>query len=127
MGGVSTTGPGGACRDALPAAAPTPVVSPARSTGSEQADFLAAMREERRELAADQQRRDEARQEELRAIAAGFFNGLNSIAAAAADRRDPSPGRNYHRSGRLAGLEFKQNLPVLKDTDTNFDKHWRQF
>ena len=27
----------------------------------------------------------------------------------------------------LAGLGFKQTLPVLKDSDTDFDRHWRQF
>ena len=27
----------------------------------------------------------------------------------------------------LSGIEFKQTIPVLKDTDVYFDKHWRNF
>ena len=44
-------------------------------------------------------------------------------------RRDSSPaGYREHRGGSgIAGLEFKQNLQVLKDPDTDFDRHYRHF
>ena len=31
------------------------------------------------------------------------------------------------RVGAITGLEYKQNLPVIKDTDTNLERHVREF
>ena len=45
-------------------------------------------------------------------------------------QRDSSPGgRNgsYRGGSGIAGLEFKQNLQVLKDTETDFERHYRHF
>ena len=45
-------------------------------------------------------------------------------------QRDSSPGsrRESYRGGSgIAGLEFKQSLPIFKDTDTDFDRHYRHF
>ncbi len=38
-----------------------------------------------------------------------------------------SDDRAFDKVNALAGLEFKQTLPVLKASDTDVDKHWRQF
>ncbi len=43
------------------------------------------------------------------------------------DPDDRDHQRRVDKVNALAGLEFKQQLPVLKDSDTDFDKHWRRF
>ena len=37
------------------------------------------------------------------------------------------PAETVERVSAITGLEYKQNLPVIKDTDTNLDRHIREF
>ena len=41
--------------------------------------------------------------------------------------RSSSPTREADKINALAGLEFKQNLPVLQDSDPDFEAHWLVF
>ena len=44
------------------------------------------------------------------------------------DRLDEEDLRDRHENVHsIAGLEFKQNLPVIKDTDTDLDRHIREY
>ena len=37
------------------------------------------------------------------------------------------PPEAAERVSAISGLEYKQNLPIIKDLDTNLDKHIREF
>ena len=46
---------------------------------------------------------------------------------AARQERDPLPVSSDGMGGGLAGIKFEQALPILRDSDTDFDRHWRKF
>eukprot|EP00969_Alexandrium_andersonii_P207667 9174324-Alexandrium_andersonii.AAC.1 len=53
-----------------------------------------------------------------------------NASAAAAAPADPSAGPSGTADDRLnalAGIKFEQTMPVIKDSDPDFDKHWRNF
>eukprot|EP00969_Alexandrium_andersonii_P160100 7073735-Alexandrium_andersonii.AAC.1 len=56
---------------------------------------------------------------------------LVANAGAAAAPADPSAGGSGaaadDRLNALAGIKLEQTMPVLKDTDPEFDRHWRNF
>ena len=42
-------------------------------------------------------------------------------------RKGADDGQQLDKLSALSGLDFKQQLPVLKDQNTDYDKHWREF
>ena len=64
------------------------------------------------------------------AFNAAMLKTMDSIANRLTQQQEEDKNGEDTRRERvnaLVGLEFKQSLPVLKDSDTDFESHWRQF
>ena len=56
-----------------------------------------------------------------------LMKGLAAATTVLAQNAVDNSKRGSEGRNALAGLEFKQSMPVLRDKDYDFDGHWRQF
>eukprot|EP00969_Alexandrium_andersonii_P365069 15465418-Alexandrium_andersonii.AAC.1 len=59
------------------------------------------------------------------AQSAALVANASAAAAAPADPSTGASGAADDRLNALAGIKFEQAMPVIKDSDPDFDKHWR--
>ena len=80
-------------------------------------DLVGAFKEVQQEMAASQKQIVEyISQQGPAGPAEGSRSGLAT-----------SEARVNDKLNAITGLEFKQSLPVIKDSNPDFEKHWRHF
>ena len=67
----------------------------------------------------------EGQQEMTRAVSNSLKEAVQGLSEASSKKGGTaSDAQDAERVSPLTGLEFKQPLPILKDSNTEFDEHW---